>query len=225
MYHIEHVLHAVSQRKATGASSSTFEVLDAGAGTDFISWYLPYVTSGGIHMTALDSDPNNQNRHREISQSYEAEGLGWMNPRFVLGTIQRLPFADAAFDIIFCVSVLEHTSGYDAVVSEFARVLRPGGFLVLSMDVCPQVPRKACPYIPFSTTKQLLVSLERLFVRADSGGLRHSGELIMPRSPVTPLWVRELMGEERWRQVHGTWGRDGREFMVHCSSWVKNKVV
>ena len=40
---------------------------------------------------------------------------------------ERLPFADGAFDVAFCVATLHHAIDLDAMVSELARVTRPGG--------------------------------------------------------------------------------------------------
>jgi 2-polyprenyl-6-hydroxyphenyl methylase/3-demethylubiquinone-9 3-methyltransferase len=40
-----------------------------------------------------------------------------------------LPYGDAKFDIVVCVDVLEHVSDLAKVISEIARVLRPGGVL------------------------------------------------------------------------------------------------
>ncbi len=40
---------------------------------------------------------------------------------------QRLPFADASFDGVFCINLLEHAPEPELVVREAARVLRQGG--------------------------------------------------------------------------------------------------
>ena len=60
------------------------------------------------------------------------ERLG-TDPRFefVPGDAMRLPFADATFDAIVCVRVAHHFGDAGQVFREFARVLRPGGALVL----------------------------------------------------------------------------------------------
>ena len=48
--------------------------------------------------------------------------------------LEDLPFADAAFDLVLCSQVIEHVLDADRAVSELARVLRPGGALVISTD-------------------------------------------------------------------------------------------
>src|SRR5262245_39422256 len=51
----------------------------------------------------------------------------------VLGFGERLPFADAVFDTVVCCQVLEHVFDERLVVSEVARVLKPGGTFILSV--------------------------------------------------------------------------------------------
>jgi SAM-dependent methyltransferase len=44
---------------------------------------------------------------------------------------ERLPYEDASFDMILCDSLLEHTLNPRHVIDEIARVLMPGGMLIL----------------------------------------------------------------------------------------------
>ena len=55
------------------------------------------------------------------------------DPRYqvVVGDAFRLPFEDASFDTVVCVRVLHHFGDPRPAIREFARVLRPGGVLVL----------------------------------------------------------------------------------------------
>lgn len=46
------------------------------------------------------------------------------------GVGESLPYADDAFDTVVCVDVLEHVADLDRVLSEVARVLRPGGLFL-----------------------------------------------------------------------------------------------
>jgi 2-polyprenyl-6-hydroxyphenyl methylase/3-demethylubiquinone-9 3-methyltransferase len=47
-----------------------------------------------------------------------------------VGVGEALPYGRAGFDAVVCVDVLEHVSDLDRVLSEVARVLRPGGLFL-----------------------------------------------------------------------------------------------
>ena len=49
------------------------------------------------------------------------------------GDATRLRFADASLDAILCLDVLEHVPDFSAALGEFARVLKPGGALLLTV--------------------------------------------------------------------------------------------
>jgi 2-polyprenyl-3-methyl-5-hydroxy-6-metoxy-1,4-benzoquinol methylase len=53
---------------------------------------------------------------------------------YVRGTVEQLPFADAVFDKVFSLEVLEHIEAAAAprVLREFHRVLKPGGQLLIT---------------------------------------------------------------------------------------------
>lgn len=52
---------------------------------------------------------------------------------FTVGNAEHLPYPDAHFSAVVLLDVLEHVNDERAVVAEIARVLRPGGLLVLSV--------------------------------------------------------------------------------------------
>src|SRR5205807_7674851 len=60
------------------------------------------------------------------------ERLG-SDPRleFVQGDANALPFPDGSFDALLCVRVVHHFVDPARAFAEFARVLRPGGVLVV----------------------------------------------------------------------------------------------
>ena len=55
-------------------------------------------------------------------------------PELVRANVESLPFEDGAFDLVLCTQVLEHVVDPHAVLRELARVLEPGGTLLLSTD-------------------------------------------------------------------------------------------
>lgn len=59
---------------------------------------------------------------------------GVPNLEFRQADCAALPFADASFDAVVSFETLEHIAAQDAFLDEVKRVLRPGGFVVLS---CP----------------------------------------------------------------------------------------
>ncbi|MBU4331751.1 class I SAM-dependent methyltransferase [Patescibacteria group bacterium] len=53
---------------------------------------------------------------------------------FLCGDIQNgLPFPDQNFDLVTTLDVLEHLPNYNCAVSESARVLKPGGYLLVGI--------------------------------------------------------------------------------------------
>lgn len=52
--------------------------------------------------------------------------------------VTALRFADASLDVVASLDVLEHVEDYAAALREFARVLRPGGRLLLCVPYLPE---------------------------------------------------------------------------------------
>jgi SAM-dependent methyltransferase len=68
-----------------------------------------------------------------------AAAMGAANVDFVAGEAERLPFADATFDIVISNGVIDLVPDKDAVFGEIQRVLLPGGRIQLA-DVTIQQP-------------------------------------------------------------------------------------
>jgi ubiquinone/menaquinone biosynthesis C-methylase UbiE len=48
---------------------------------------------------------------------------------------ERTPFPDSSFDLVLCCNVLDHVQDPGAVLQEVHRVLKPGGYFYLAVDV------------------------------------------------------------------------------------------
>jgi len=95
-------------------------VLDVGCGTG--RWLRRY-SERGLQPVGVDATEG-------MVQRAAASGL---KCPLVVGLAQRLPFDDAAFDLVSAVTVIQHISPEYQVdaLKEMARVLRPGGHLLL----------------------------------------------------------------------------------------------
>lgn len=54
----------------------------------------------------------------------------------IVSDINNIPVKDSSFDSIMCTEVFEHISEPAKAVKEFARILKPGGTLVLTVPFC-----------------------------------------------------------------------------------------
>lgn len=71
-------------------------------------------------------------RHGSVL-SLDHDPRGLRPPRGVCGSVLQLPFADGAFDLVTAFDVLEHCDPEQVAVAELARVLRPGGRMLMSV--------------------------------------------------------------------------------------------
>jgi len=86
----------------------------------------------------LDIGSRNGDLRRYLPPDVKYQGLD-IAPEFAAPDIlvhdisQGLPFADASFDYVFMIEVLEHTPTAYATAGEIHRVLRPGGTWMVSV--------------------------------------------------------------------------------------------
>lgn len=98
------------------------EVLDAGSGDGAIASLL---AGRARHITCLD-------RSDKVLAAARAR-LGHLeNVAFAPGDLHALPFGDACFDQVLLFNVLVYAEHPERALAEAARVLRPGGDLVLT---------------------------------------------------------------------------------------------
>ena len=62
----------------------------------------------------------------------KCESMGFANVVYVAGDAATLPFADAAFDMVYMVTVFGEVHDPDACLRGVRRILRPGGVLSIS---------------------------------------------------------------------------------------------
>lgn len=82
-----------------------------------------YLTRRSIRVTSVDAFPEEVERWRRLAP--EAS--------FEVADGRSLPYGDATFDHAYSISVLEHVDGDAVALAELARVVRPGGRVVLTL--------------------------------------------------------------------------------------------
>lgn len=98
-------------------------ILDVGSGAGQIAKHLLKYADTDARITCLDLSFEMLRRARPRLKSDR--------PRFVAADMTELPFPDGAFDCATCGYVLEHVPEPRAGLSELARVLSPGGRVLL----------------------------------------------------------------------------------------------
>ncbi len=107
--------------------------LDAACGT---GRYTGFLADQGHRVVGVDSSPDMLERARKRVPQAE----------FRRGDLHDLPVPDGHVDIVVCALALSHVPDLRPVFTEFARVLRPGGHLVVTdvhheLVVLGSVPR------------------------------------------------------------------------------------
>lgn len=108
-------------------------ILDVGSGAGQILQHLIKATGTDTQLVAFDLSHTMLKRARgRISRA---------TPHYVVGDMTELPFADGSFDCVTCGWVIEHLPDPRPGLREIARVLRPGGRLLLAAteDTLPGV--------------------------------------------------------------------------------------
>lgn len=104
-------------------------LLDAACGSGTVARRLLRATRGEIDLVLLDVSTRMLGACRDIGA------------RSVLGCMEDLPFEDSSFDLVTCAWGLETLSDPRPALSEFVRVVRPGGRICLVF--CADLPTRS----------------------------------------------------------------------------------
>jgi SAM-dependent methyltransferase len=125
VFYFDTVVRCVIETALNGARG---RVLDVGSGDGHQLLALLRAGRDGVDLYGLDlSRPM-------VEKSVRAFVSEPKPPRIVQGSAERLPFADGTFDRIVCQGSLDHFGDASGFMAECARVLAPGGRLIIALQ-------------------------------------------------------------------------------------------
>jgi SAM-dependent methyltransferase len=164
--------------------------LDVGCGTGALAYALAPLVG---EVVGVDSDE----RALELARRHAPPGC-----TFVLGEAAALAFPYGDFDLVGCLRVLHHVRRPELVVSELARVTRPGGRILLADQLGDVDPIRSLELDRFERARD--PSHTRLLPDADIRGFLDANDLVVTANEV----VHEVRDMERYLDVAGLAGEE-----------------
>ncbi len=226
----------------TGAGPGS-RLLELGVGTGRIA--LPFIRAGydftGVDLSQAMMDRLLAKIASDPERASYRVGLH-------LADVTALPFADSSFDVIMSVHVLHLVDDWRAALREAARVLRPGGWLLIAHDGGPNEDMAAGNAVepePMLVREQWMRLREELGVAHPSGRsnmwgsdqrlideLRALGANVQDvrlasyeRPPITP---REMLERLRARMYSSDWASSDEqhaEMVRRLEQWFAHAIA
>ena len=118
--------HTIGDRTAalaTATEAAPQRILDVGCGTGYLLRALAGHYPEAKELAGIDAAPNMIDTARRLTDDDRLT--------FAVGVAEHLPYPDASIDLVVSSTSFDHWSDQLAGLAECARVLRPGGHLVL----------------------------------------------------------------------------------------------
>jgi SAM-dependent methyltransferase len=199
---------------------SRVKVLDAGSGITFFPYYMEQ-TIQGLDITCCDSDGSLISLYDRVTRSASAEP----KVKFIETDMHALPFGDESVDVIYCISVLEHTRSYSRILDEFHRILVPGGWLVLTFDVGLDGVSEIAP----EPARHLLGEVARRFssrrdspeIEINAEGILTSNHIIQRYNHLSPWRFPKLALIKAALRAKRIPSSLGKNLTVYCNTFIK----
>lgn len=177
----QRVLEAVLRHELNGAGGGR-RILSVGCGpASGLTWLVPFAGAGGT-VVGLDL--------AAVHARDLPEQVG-----FVVGSLTEAPFADGAFDVVLALDVLEHLEDDARGLSEAARLVRPGGLLLITVPALPSL-WGGQDVVSHHLRRYTKGTLSGLFRRAGLEGFRvkYFNTLLFPLAAAV-RWSRRALGQ------------------------------
>ncbi len=120
----QRIIESVLQRELSDTLSPS--IISVGCGpAEGLKWLLPLAGTKG-HLVGLDADPLQAPKSN-------------MSINYTVGRVEAAPFATGAFDLVLALDILEHLDDDVSGLNEMARILKPGGLLLVTVPAFPSL--------------------------------------------------------------------------------------
>jgi len=167
---------------------SCASILDAGSGATFFPYFVKSQMPRSS-VTCVDSDERLCPVFEQINKHSQAK------VNFAPVDITSIPFDDGSFDIIYCISVLEHLKGHATIIREFRRLLRDRGALIATFDISVDGSRD----ISIPRAQQLVDDICRIFPNDHGRPVNIAEALRSPNILTTTAMARRDRKLVPWR--------------------------
>ncbi len=123
-----YVYYHVKKWLSRYVASTQPHVVDLGSGVTFFPFTVARL---GLRVTCSDIDPICEKDIIGATQ-YISPMPGKIDFRLIK---DDLPFKTHEVDAVYCISVLEHIETFEHTITEINRILKPGGLLLLTIDL------------------------------------------------------------------------------------------
>lgn len=155
-------------------------LLEVGVGTGLsLPGYAPNIRIVGVDL----SEP----MLRKAQEKVVEQKLGNVDALSVMDA-QRMALPDRSFDVVVAQYVITAVPDPEATLDEFARVIRPGGEIILVNHIGAESgPRRVFEMCFAPIARRLGWRPEFPFARLANWAARHGGVRIIERRPLAPL--------------------------------------
>ena len=129
MWEYPYVLHHLERIRQENSGNGTLTAADIGSGVTFFPFSVARL---GYHVTCNDIDPVCE---RDIPAAASLFDHSPGRVTVALSKGEEIPLPSTTQDVAYCISVLEHIPDFDTTVSEIARILKPSGKFILTVDI------------------------------------------------------------------------------------------
>ena len=190
--------------------SAASRVLDAGCGS---GWLSEILCRRGFTVHAIDLGLDSIRRASARIGNLLAKASGSRNERavyFTLGDVYRLPYEDGYFNAVVASEIIEHLERPGEAVQEFARVIRPGGTLVVSTPYNEKIEYTLCIHCNRKTPVNAHLNsfdekkIEQLLAGVGFSLNRTIRFMCRPAERLGLAGLTALLPHSLWRTIDGT---------------------